>query len=410
MHVVVIGAGIVGVAAAIRLRRDGHGVTLVDREGPAAGASFGNGAVLARLACVPVTVPGLLGKAPGMLLDPGSPLFVRWSKLAPLVPWLARYLSHANRRDTERIARALAPMVRDSVDQHRALAGNGAAARFIAPSPYAYVYRDRAAFDADAYAWGLRAEAGFVPEIVEGAAVREREPILGPDAGLLAIAADHGSIRDPGAYVHALADMFAQAGGTIRRAAVTGVSLRNGRAAAVETEGGPIPCDRAVVAAGAWSAKLLRPLGLRVPLAAERGYHVTYHDPDRRPTMPLMLADAKFVATPVDDGIRCAGIVEFGGTDDAKSPAALRLMRRRVTETFPGLTARRQSEWMGLRPSPADSLPVVGEVGRTGVFAAFGHHHVGLTAGPRTGRMVADMIAGRPPDVDIAPYDPQRFA
>ena len=421
MKVVVIGAGIVGVASALWARRAGHDVTLVDRAGPAAGASFGNGAVLARCSVVPVTGPGLAARAPRMALDPGQPLFLRWARLPGMLPWLARYLSHANARDTRRIAAALAHIVGDSVAQHAALARGTPAERFLHPSDYAYVYRDRAAWEADAFAWGLRAEAGFVPEIVEGAAVREREPSLGPEAGLMAVLSDHGIVLNPGGYVAALVEAFEREGGTFRRAEVLALALEGDRVAAVETDGGRLPCDRAVLAAGALSGALMARLGLPVPLAAERGYHLTWRDPPVRPTMPLMLAGAKFVATPTLEGgrgggLRCAGIVELGGMDDARSPAALALMRRRAREAFPGLVTEPDGEWLGLRPAPSDSLPLIGEVRATGVIAAFGHHHVGLTGGPKTGRLVADLIDGRSATVgrhgavDTTPFDPQRFA
>ncbi|MBM2575593.1 FAD-dependent oxidoreductase [Jannaschia sp. Os4] len=409
MKVVVIGAGIVGVASALWARRDGHEVVLVDREGPAAGASYGNGAVLARCSVVPVTTPGLMRRGLRMALDPSEPLFLRWAKLPGMAGWLARYLSHANAADTARIADGLAHVVADSVEQHEALAAGTEAARYLAACDYAYVYADRAAWEADAYGWGLRAAAGFVPEIVEGAAVREREPSLGPAAGLMAVLREHGMVLDPGGYVAALAAQLEREGGTVRRAEVRDVTLEGGRVVAVETGEGPIPCDRVVVAAGAWSGPLMMRLGIDVPLAAERGYHLVWRAPEVRPSIPLMLAGAKFVATPVAAGLRCAGIVELGGMDGARSRPALDLMRRRVRETFPGLTAEPDEAWLGFRPAPSDSLPLIGEVRETGVIAAFGHHHVGLTAGPKTGRMVADVIAGRRSNVDRAPFDPLRF-
>jgi len=190
-HVVVIGAGIVGAASAIWLRRAGCDVTLIDKGEPGMGASYGNGCILASCSIVPVTTPGLIRKGPKYLADPNFPLFMRWSYLPKLAPWLYRYLSNANADDTRRIAKGLATIVGDSLEQHQALTAGTDAAKWVQSSNYSFVYQDRAAFEADRFAWDLRREAGFVPELVEGGEVHEREPILSPDMTLLAVMKDH---------------------------------------------------------------------------------------------------------------------------------------------------------------------------------------------------------------------------
>ncbi|MGB1179891.1 MAG: NAD(P)/FAD-dependent oxidoreductase, partial [Lentibacter algarum] len=177
-HIVIVGAGIVGAASAIWLRRAGKEVTLIDKGEPGMGASYGNGCILASSSVVPVTGPGLLRKAPAYLADPNFPLFMRWSYLPKLVPWLVRYMSHANAGDTRRISQGLTTIVGDSLEQHQALTHGTDASKWVCESDYSFVYKDRAAFDADAFSWKLRAEAGFVPELVEGDEVHEREPIL----------------------------------------------------------------------------------------------------------------------------------------------------------------------------------------------------------------------------------------
>lgn len=409
-HVVVIGAGIVGVSTAIWLRRYGLAVTLVDRAAPGQGTSFGNGGVLAACAVAPVTGPGLLAKAPGMLLSRDAPLFLRWSHLPRMLPWLLKYLSHANDADTRRIAQGLAPIVSDSVDQHMALTDGLSARRFVVPSDYGYAYADRAGFEADAYSWGLKAEAGFVPQVIEGAAVQEYEPNLGPDLRCLAVLKDHGHVRDPGGYVAALAQDFEALGGQVRRADVRDVTLTDGRVTEVLTSDGPLPCDRVVVASGVWSAPLLQKLGVKVPLESERGYHIVFEDAAGGPHVPLMIDAGKFVATPMSAGLRCAGVLEFGGLTAGPSRAPLAMLRRKVRAAFPHLSHGREVEWMGHRPATPDSLPLIGEVGQSRVFAAFGHHHIGLTAGPKTGRLLAGLMTGRPSNTDMTPYKPGRFA
>ncbi|MEE4188925.1 MAG: FAD-dependent oxidoreductase [Roseobacter sp.] len=409
-HVLVIGAGIVGVSTAIWLRRAGVQVTLVDRKGPGEGTSHGNAGILASAAVVPVTTPGLLRKAPGYLLNPNVPLFLRWLYLPKLAPWLLQFMRNANDSDTRRISRALTPLIGDSVDQHKALVAEIGLQHWVTESDYCFAYESAAVFDAENYTWALRRDAGFEPELIAGEDVRDYEPNISKRIKLIAAVKEHGFIRDPGGYVRALADAFVQMGGTLRQAEITDFDLSGGRVQGVETTTGRIDCDDAVLASGVWSKPLMQKLGLDVPLDTERGYHVIYEDASGGPVRPTMVASGKFVATPMAQGLRCAGIVEFGGLNPRLSKAPLALLRRKARETFPNLHATAEVEWLGFRPSTTDSLPLIGQIGETRVFAAFGHQHIGLTGGPKTGRLIAGLVTGQPLNTDVAPYAPQRFS
>jgi len=407
---IVVGAGIVGAATALWLQRGGHDVTLIDKGEPGMGTSYGNGCILASCSVAPVTAPGLTAKGPKLLLDPNFPLFVRWGYLPKLLPWLMKYMSHANDADTRRIAEGLTHIVGDSVEQHQALTRGTPAEKWIQTSDYNFAYADRAAFDADAYTWELRRKAGFVPELIEGGAVQEMEPILSKDIKLLANNKNHGYILNPANYVKDLVALLTEMGGTFVQAEVKDFDLSGGKISAVDTTQGRFECDQAVLATGVWSKPLMGKLGINVPIEAERGYHIVFRNPNQMPNSPMMLAAGKFVAAPMDQGLRCAGVVEFGGMTETPSRAPLALLRKKVKEFFPNLTASEEDEWLGFRPAPSDSLPLIGEVGQSGVYAAFGHHHIGLTGGPKTGRMVADMILGRTTNIDMRPYEPGRFA
>ncbi|TYB87763.1 FAD-dependent oxidoreductase [Oceaniovalibus sp. ACAM 378] len=410
-HVAIVGAGIVGVSAAIWLLRDGHRVTLIDRAGPGEGTSFGNGGVLASCGIVPVTGPGLIRRAPGMLFDRDQPLFLRWAYLPRLMPWLVKYLRHANDADTRRIAAAMAPIVGDSLADHLALSAGTGAERFVVPSDYLYVYRDRAAFQADAFGWSIRADHGFTWEEMERPALTAWDPIFAPEQSFAVKLANHGRITDPGAYVKALADHAVSLGAHLILADVSDVVRDGGRISGVRAGGETIPCDAALIATGVWSKPLAARLGIDVPLESERGYHIELWDPSVMPKAPMMIASGKFVVTPMDGRLRLAGVIEFGGLDAAPSRAPFDLLLRHAKAAMPGLTWARQTEWMGHRPAPADSIPVIGESPSVpGAFLGFGHHHVGLTGGPKTGRLLAQMIAGRRPNTDMTPYDPARFA
>lgn len=408
-RIVVIGAGIVGASAAIWLQRAGCDVTLIDRQPPGQGTSYGNAGVLASCSMVPVTGPGLITKGPRYLLDPQFPLFMRWGYLPKLAPWLWRYLSHANDADTRRVAEGLTSIVSDSVDQHKALTDGISARRFVETSDYNFAYTDRAAFEADAYVWELRKHAGFTPELIEGAAVAEYDPALNGPIGLLAVMRDHGFVTNPGGYVAQLVADFEAAGGNFMTAELRDFELSDGKVTAVVTDKGRQECDGAVLATGVWSKPMMAKLGLKVPLESERGYHIVFKQPVNAPKAPVMVAAGKFVATPMEAGLRCAGVVEFGGLEAGPSKAPLALLMNTVKRTFPDLAYSDTEEWLGHRPAPSDSLPLIGEIAGSGVYSAFGHHHIGLTGGPKTGRIVAGLVTGQRPNLDLAPYDPNRF-
>lgn len=407
--VAVIGAGIVGVSSAIWLLREGCKVVLIDREGPAAGTSYGNGGVLASCSIVPVTGPGLIGKAPKMLFDPNQPLFMKWGYLPKLAPWLHKYLSHANKEDTARIAKAVNGIVGDSLADHQALAEGTGAERFIKPSDYLFVYNDRAHYEGDAFGWGLRREAGFEWEELEADAFKAYDPAFADHLSFAAKLGNHGCIADPGAYVKALATYAEAQGAQFIKADVEDLIRENGKVTGVRAGGETIDCDATVLATGVWSGPLTKKLGLNVPLESERGYHIELWEPSFMPRSPVMVASGKFVATPMEGRLRLAGVVEFGGLKKGPSKAPLELLRRNLKSTFPGLTWKEETEWMGHRPAPADSIPIIGEApGAKGAFMGFGHHHIGLTGGPKTGRLLAQMIAGKTPNVDMSVYAPAR--
>ncbi len=409
--IAIIGAGIVGVSTAIWLQRAGHKVLLIERETQAGeAASYGNAGLLASCAVVPVTEPGLMLKAPGMLLGRDQPLFMKWGYLPRLMPWLAKFLSHATAAEARRIAAALKGVIGDSLNDHLALAEGTGAERWIVPSDYLFLYRDRADFAHDAFGWQVRRELGFEWDELERDALARYDPIFSDKVGFAARLGDHGRISDPGAYVKALAAHAMANGAKMFQATVTDFAQANGRITGVRAGGETIPCDGVVLATGAWSKALGAKLGLNVPLETERGYHVELWQPSAMPRSPVMVAAGKFVMTPMEGRLRLAGVVELGGLDAPASKAPTTMLRRHLARVLPDLSWAQETEWMGHRPAPADSIPAIGEVpGLKGAWVGFGHHHVGLTGGPKTGRMLAQMISGHRPNLDMTPYSPARF-
>ena len=407
--IIVIGAGMCGISTAIWLHRSGHAVTLIDKGAPGMGASFGNAGLLAGWAVAPVTSPTLWRDAPRLLLDPNSPLFMKWAHVPKMLPWLAQFFSHANDAATRRIVSNLIPLLSDAVDQHKSLVRGTDLERWICDSKFSFVYKSNSHFEADSYAWSMKKLAGLIPQIVTGGAVQDCEPILGPEIQCLAVLEGQGHITNPGQYIAELAKHFVKNGGTFLQAQVRDFVKVNGRIAQIETDQGTFECSRAVITAGIWSKDLMKKLGLKVPLEAERGYHVIFENPSQLPRDPMLVVSGKFGVNPMEMGLRCAGTVELGDHNAGPSDAPIKLLRRHAKETFPKLTYSGTQEWMGFRPSTPDSLPLIGELGNSGIYTGFGHQHVGLTAGPKTGRLIAQMIDGNTPNVDMSPYAPARY-
>ena len=410
MHIVVVGAGIVGVSCALWLQRSGHEVTLVDRAGPASGTSHGNAGVLAAGAVIPVTTPGLLARAPRMLFSKDAPLFLKWGYLPKLLPFLRRYMSYANDAHVDRYGAAMSMLLHDTVAQHRALADGTDAARVISDEDYCFGYATRADFEADAYGWEKRRKAGYAFEVVEGKEYRAADPSYGPAFEVVVRCKNHGRISDPGGYVTALAGHFVDQGGVFDIRAVEDITLENSEIAALQTSKGEMRADKFVFAMGPWSKKIAHKLGVKVPFESERGYHIEFMNPSVMPKNPMMVASGKFVLTPMEGRLRAAGVIEFGGLENGPSRGPFDLLKRQVKQVLPDLEYDEAVEWMGHRPAPADSLPLIGANDVNGKsYNAFGHQHVGLTGGPKTGRIIADIINGKKPNVDLAPFDPMKY-
>lgn len=417
-HVVVIGAGIVGAATALEALAEGFRVTIVEPGEPGGeqAASYGNGCWLSPMSVIPPSVPGLWKKIPRFLSDPLGPLAIRWSYLPRVAPWLLRYLAAGwTEERVERIARAIRPLLKDAPALHKALAGRAGVERLIERRGLIYTYENRAQFETEAMAWRIRRKVGIEWLELDADEMRQREPDLDRRYGFGVLVEEGGHCRDPGAYVGALVGQALAEGAALRRTRATGFRIEGGRLKAVLTEAGEVAADRAVICAGAHSKRLAAAAGSPVPLETERGYHAMVVDPPVGPRTPMMPFDGKMSVTWTDRGLRCAGQVEIAGLEAAPNWKRAEILRDHLLRSFPGLPrdlpAERVKVWMGHRPSMPDGLPCLGPARASAdVLCAFGHGHVGLVAGPRTARVVAAMLAGRPPEIPVEPFRPSRFA
>ncbi len=410
-RIVVIGAGIVGVSCAAYLRRDGHDVVLLEREGPGEGTSKGNAGALSPGSCVPLAMPGVFGKIPKWLMDPEGPLTIRPAYFPRALPWLMRFALAARPARVAQIADGLRALHRHVFECYEPLVARAGCADLIRHTGTLAVYRDERAFAASQSDWQIRRERGGELQQVIGNELREIEPELSTAYTHGMLIPDHGYSADPFRMVQALAASFVADGGRIERVAVRALSRANPSSMGVALDDGRrIEADRIVVAAGAWSDLLVSPLGIRIPLETQRGYQVTIQDSGVQPRLPVVVSEGKFYATPMDGGLRVAGTVEFAGL---QAPPEFRRARRllaQVCELYPRARVEKFSEWMGHRPCLPDSLPVIGAPrGYPGLLLAYGHGHNGMTSGPVTGRLIADMVAERQPFIDPGPYSPDRF-
>jgi D-amino-acid dehydrogenase len=411
----VIGAGMVGVCAASWLQRDGHDVFVVEAGEPGHGASFGNAGAFNASSVTPVSMPGVVWNVPGWLFDPLGPLSLRWAYLPAIAPWLIRFIRAGTPERVRAQARALRPLVGATLDALLPLLRDAGAEDLMHCLGHLYVYRSAQGVEKDRFAWELRRENGVVVDEFDADELRQLEPSLSPDYARGLLVRENAHTSNPLALVQRLLAQFLRSGGKVERARASGFRLEGSRLAAIRTDRGELTADAAILCAGAWSKRLAATLGDRIPLETERGYHLMIRDPEVMPRIPTADADGKFVATPMATGLRLAGTVELAGLTAPPDWRRARILLGQGRKMLPGLAAEHPEErisvWMGHRPSLPDSLPALGRSRASpDVIYAFGHGHVGMTAAPMTGKIVADLVAGRRAAIDITPFSPARFA
>jgi len=408
--VTVIGAGIVGVCSALWLQRAGFAVTLVDSGAVGEGASFGNAGNISPGAVVPYLIPGIWREAPRWLLDPEGPLAVRPGYFFKALPWLMAAVRSAGEGAALRTSRAMHTLHSSTLEAYAELTRGTPAAELIELSGQLYVSEKPGGAQGSALAQRMRAEFGVEAVALDWMEVRELEPCLAPifRSGLLL--PKNGRCRNPHHLVTALADIAQRNGATVLRGKVDGFHTGGAGVTAVVINGQPHAAQRVVIAAGAASGELAAQLGSRVPVEAERGYHITIADPGVMPRMPVTNTDAKFACAPMNVGLRLAGTAEFGGLDAQPNWQRTEVLKRQAQRMFPGVRLDSVSVWSGNRPSLPDGLPVLGRSPEfDNAWFAFGNSHFGMSAGPVMGKLLAEIVATGKTEVDITPFRPTRF-
>jgi D-amino-acid dehydrogenase len=409
--VMVIGAGIIGVAISLRLRQEGREVLLIDRECVAAQASRGNAGALAFSDVLPLASPGILRRAPRWLMDPLGPLAIRPRYLPRLLPWLFRFW-RASRRDRVRAGTAAQAALMDlsAVETPLLLAAAGAS-HMLRSDGVLHLYESEAELRASQPGWQARAEHGIAFTHLHGPqAIAELQPGLSPALVAATFVPGWKTVSDPLRVTEALAGEFERRGGRIRRADAVALAPGLDGVKVQVRDGAALVARGVVIAAGAWSHRLARTLSEHIPLETERGYNTTLPVGAFDLKRQLTFGGRGFVVTSLACGVRVGGAVEFAGLDAPPNFARAAAMLGLAKRFMPGLRTEGGREWMGFRPSLPDSLPAIGRAAADErVVYAFGHGHLGLTQAAATARLVADIIAGRQPPLDLAPFRPQRF-
>ncbi|MDQ2066977.1 FAD-dependent oxidoreductase [Xinfangfangia sp. CPCC 101601] len=408
-EVIVIGAGVVGLSTALALQARGLSVTVLDREGPAAGASAGNAGAFAFTDILPLASPGILRKAPKWLLDPLGPLSLRPSYALQIAPWMFRFwraCSPSRVAGSTTAQTALMDLSKAELEPFLAATGT---LPMLRKEGNLQVYESKAELDASEPGWAARAAHGIEFQHMDAGQMAAIQPGLAPRFTHGTFTPGWYSIADPKLYTLALAQRFIDAGGKIDRAEV--LSLRETiDGVEIATKGVTKRAGRVVLCAGAHSHLIAKSLGDRIPLETERGYNTTLPSTAFDLRTQVTFGGHGFVVTRLSTGIRVGGAVELGGLKLKPNFKRSEAMLRKAQAFLPGLDRQGGTQWMGFRPSLPDSLPAIGRSTATArVIYAFGHGHLGLTQSAGTARLVADLMTGAKPSLDLKPFSPQRF-
>ena len=410
-QVTVVGAGIIGLSCALYLQRAGFTVTLIDRQGPGEGCSYGNCGGIAVTEFMPLSQPGHLLKVPGWLLDPLGPLAIKWSYLPQLAPWLLRFISAGRKARVDRAVAAATALCHAAWDDFPPLLKDAGSESLIMPEECLSLYSSDAELRADQAKLDACARHGLALDVIPGHELRQMEPDLAPDFAWGVLNRNWRNVADPYRLSTDFAALFQSQGGRILRAAVAGIEVSDGRAARLHCEGAdPLETDNLVIAAGARSHLLARQLGDVVPLEADRGYSITVPDAGVSPRRQIVHGAAGLAITPMAMGLRIGGSVELAGLAAPPNYRRIDAQIARAKRVYPNLRAIEGERWMGHRPAMPDSLPVIGRATKvSNAYYAFGHGHLGLTWGPTTGRLIGELVAGAPSAIDLDPFRPDRF-
>jgi D-amino-acid dehydrogenase len=407
---IVLGAGIVGTSVALHLAKRGLSVALIDRAGVGEQTSYGNAGIIEGNTVFPPAFPSDFGALARIALKRATEANYHLSFLPQIAPWLMAFRTASRPQRLIENARLIRPLFARAVAEHETLLAEAGGSRFLRKTGWLKVYRSERGFTALKPEFDVAAQLGLPLQSLDTAGAQALEPSLNPVFAHAVYWPQAASVSNPFGVTRAYAARFAALGGVTLAGDARSLH-RAGSRWRVETNEGGIDSPEVVAALGPWALDLLEPLGLKMPLMVKRGYHRHFRAQGNATlARPVLDTGVGYVITPMEQGIRMTTGVEFAPRDAAPSPVQFDRIMPRARELFP-LGARADDKtWLGSRPCFPDSRPVIGPApGLAGLWLAIGHAHWGLTLGPATGRMIAEMMAGEAPFCDPAPYRAERF-
>ena len=408
--IIVVGAGVIGASIAFELQRRGRQVTIVDRGEPGMGASFGNMASIA-LDFAANSGPATWRKIPRWLLDPEGPVWLRPAYAAKILPWFLRYIASGRPSRLKEVEDAGMALSAPALSDMRAMLDAIGAPDLMTEEGCLAIYETEAEFASDRAHVELMQRYGFGFEVLSGQAIRDREPSLSPHIAKAVLMPDNRSIRNPYDLVVRLVEAARAHGAAFVPGEAKSVTRKpDGTVSLHLADGRSLDADHVVLAAGAHTRSLAEALGEPIPLETERGYHTQIMKPGIEMRHSIIWPARAFMVTPTAGGIRVGGNVEFAGLDAAPDYRRPRVLVRHAQRALPGLTVEDATDWMGHRPALPDTIPIVSPSSRVpGVWYATGHGHLGLTFSATTARLLADMMTGVEPSLDMTPFRINRY-
>lgn len=411
VDVAVVGGGMVGMASALACLERGLSVAVIDPGAIRDAASYGNAGVISRGSLFPMATPGLIARLPSYALNRDPAIRIDYGSLLAVAPWLLAFVRHCNLEAFRAAAAALDPLCAASYDEHWRVAGEIGARDLIARRGWLKLYRSEQAFAASALEREILAQYRVETEIIDGPELHQFEPALTRPFAKGLWFSTTGSVSDPGGLVGRYGEAVRARGGLIRPSRAVALSATEAGAAVTLEGGEAVAAGTVVLAAGAASGALARTLGYRLPLAAERGYHRHFADAGQHKlSRPIYDTGGAYVVSPMATGLRLLSGVELARHGAPLNPAQLAAVEPEARGTVALGDPVEPAPWGGSRPSTPDSLPVIGRAPRhRRIIFAFGHGHIGLSTGPITGRLVAELIAGAAPSLPLAPFAAERL-
>jgi D-amino-acid dehydrogenase len=408
--VIVLGAGIVGTSVAVHLAKRGLAVALIDRAGAGEGTSYGNAGVIEGNTIFPPAFPANWGERLRVVFKRSPQANYHLSFLPKIAPWLLDFYAASQPPRLVETARLMRPLMARAVAEHEALSAEAGAERYFRRTGWLKIYRTDRGFAAQWRELELAKDLGIANVALELDGARALEPSLAPVFRHAVHWTGAVSVSNPLAVTRAYAKRFAALGGLGFTGDASSLHRVDGRWR-LDTTAGPVDAGDVVVALGPWAPDLLDPLGVKLPLAVKRGYHRHFRPQGNAAlSRPVLDAENGYCITPMEHGIRITSGAEFAPRDAPPTPVQFDRLLPRARGLFALGEAVEATPWMGARPCFADSRPVIGRApGQRGLWLAYGHGHWGLTLGPATGRLIAEMMTGATPFCDPMPYSAERF-